>query len=84
MLLRYWFSKSKSKKYDKYPKLRDADFDFENIQKRFVANVYLLNLNDFIHFNEPEELKLVMNEIYTYLKGNNYDNVFILDILKRY
>jgi hypothetical protein len=63
---------NKTKKYDKYPKLKDTDFDFENIQKRFVANVYLLN-NDFIHFNEPEELKLVMNEIYTYLKNNNYD-----------
>ncbi len=63
---------NKTNKYDKYPKLKECDFDFENIQKRFVANVYLLN-NDFIHFNEPEELKLVMNEIYTYLKNKNYE-----------
>lgn len=62
----------KTNRYDNYPKLKDADFDFENIYKRFTANVYLLP-NDFIHFNEPEELKLVMNEIYTYLKNKNYE-----------
>jgi len=62
----------KKVRYDKYPKLRDSDFDFENIYKRFTANVFLLP-NDFIKFNEPEELKLVMNEIYTYLKNRNYE-----------
>ena len=63
---------TKNKRYDKYPKLKDSDFDFDTIYKRFTANVHLLP-NDFIHFNEPEELKLVMNEIYTYLKNKNYE-----------
>ena len=39
----------KKVRYDKYPKLKDSDFDFENIYKRFTANVFLLP-NDFIKF----------------------------------
>ena len=59
---------NKTKRYDKYPKLKDADFNFDAISKRFTATIYILPGN-FIHFNEPEELKLVMNEIYTHLKN---------------
>ena len=59
---------SKTKRYDAYPKLKDVDFNFDTISKRFTATVYILP-GDFIHFNEPEELKLVMNEIYTHLKN---------------
>jgi len=59
---------SKTKRYDKYPKLKDADFNFDTISKRFTTTVYILP-GEFIHYNEPEELKLVMNEIYTHLKN---------------
>ena len=64
---------SKTKRYDKYPKLKDEDFVFDNIFKRFKAIANIIP-DDLIHLNEPEELKLVSNEIFTYFKNNNYDN----------
>ena len=59
---------SKNKRYDKYPKFKDVDFNFEIIQKRLTVNTHLLP-NDLIHFDEPEELKVIMNEIYYHLKN---------------
>ena len=64
---------SKTKRYDKYPKLKDNDFVFDNIFKRFKALANIIP-GDLIHLNEPEELKLVSNEIFTYFKNKNYEN----------
>ena len=57
----------KTKRYDKYPKLKDIDFDFSKIQTKLIATSNLLNC-DFIRFNEPAELKLIFNELYFHLK----------------
>tara|TARA_B110001469_G_C9612507_1_gene304748 strand:+ start:365 stop:1459 length:1095 start_codon:yes stop_codon:yes gene_type:complete len=59
---------SKTKRYNKYPKIKLEDFNFNNISLRLSANVNLLPDN-FIHFNEPEELKIIINEIYYHLKN---------------
>jgi len=59
---------SKTKRYDKYPKFKDVDFNFDTIQNRLKADINLLS-NDLIHFDEPEELKVIMNEIYFHLKN---------------
>ena len=59
---------SKTKRYDKYPKFKDIDFNFDTIQIRLKADSNLLP-NDLIHFDEPEELKVIMNEIYYHLKN---------------
>jgi hypothetical protein len=65
---------SKTKRYNKYPKIKLEDFNFNNISLRLSANTNLLP-NNFIHFNEPEELKIIINEIYFHLKNklNGYD-----------
>lgn len=64
---------SKTKRYNKYPKIKKEDFNFNNISLRLSANANLLP-NNFIHFNEPEELKIIINEIYYHLKNKNgYD-----------
>ena len=57
----------KTKRYDNYPKITEEDFNFDNIIKRLHSQFNLLPTN-FIKFNEPEELKLIVNEIYYYLK----------------
>lgn len=59
---------SKTKRYDKYPKLTSNDFDYNIFTNRLYAEMHILP-NDFIHFNEPEELKVFMNEIYTHIKN---------------
>lgn len=61
----------KNKRYDEYPKLNDEDFNMENIMKRATSKLNLLPSN-FIHFNEPVELKLIFNELYYSFK--NTDN----------
>jgi hypothetical protein len=60
---------SKTKKYNKYPKLKDNDFDYNIFTNRLYAEMVILP-EDFIHYNEPEELKVFFNEIYTHLKNN--------------
>ena len=63
---------SKTKRYDKYPKLNDEeDFNFTNIQKRFCAQMNILP-GHIIHFNDPDELRIIMNEIFTLLKNNQF------------
>jgi len=59
---------SKTKRYDKHPRFKPTDFDFDIIQKRLTADLNLLP-GDFIRFEEPEELKIIMNEIYFHLKN---------------
>ena len=60
---------SKSKRFDKYPSLKDDDFNVQNIENRCNATMNLLP-NNFIRFNEPDELRIICNELYYNLKNN--------------
>ena len=63
---------SKTKRYDKYPKIDDKeDFNFTNIQKRLCAQMNILP-SHMIHFNDPEELRIIGNEIFTLLKNKQF------------
>lgn len=65
-------SSSKTKRYDKYPKIDDnEDFNFLNIQKRLVAGMNILPAH-IIHFNDPEELRIIINEIFALLKNKQF------------
>ena len=59
---------SKTKKYDKLPKITNDDFDFQKIRSRLCATMILLP-DGIIHFNDPEELKIFINEFYFNLKN---------------
>ena len=62
----------KTKRYDKYPKLNDQDdFNFTNIQKRLCAPMNILP-GYIIHFNDPDELRIIINEIFTMLKNKQF------------
>ena len=63
----------KNKRYDNYPKIKNEDFHFTNVSIRIKSQINLLP-TDFIKFNEPEELKLIINDIYFHIKNNNYNN----------
>ena len=63
---------SKTKRYDKYPKINDQeDFNFTNIQKRLCAQMNILP-GHIIHFNDPDELRIIINEIFTLLKNKQF------------
>jgi len=63
---------SKTKRYDKYPKINEkTDFNFYDIQKRLCAEMNILS-DDIIKFNDPNELKIIINEIYTLLKNKQF------------
>ena len=63
---------SKKKRYDKYPKInKEEDFQFHNIQKRLCAPMNILP-SHIIHFNDPDELRIIMNEIFTMLKNKEF------------
>ena len=61
-------SSSKTKKYDKTPKISNEDFDYQNLRSRLCATMNLLP-EGIIHFNDPEELKIFINEFYFNLKN---------------
>lgn len=66
----------KNKRYDEYPKLKDEDFCMDSVLKRMNSKFNLLP-NNFVHFNEPSELKLILNELYYNIKNtdnNGYEN----------
>jgi hypothetical protein len=63
---------SKTKRYDKYPTINDdEDFNFTNIQKRLFSGMNILP-SHIIHFNDPEELRIIMNEIFVLLKNKQF------------
>ena len=65
-------SSLKTKRYDKYLKINEKeDFDFENIKKRLCAEMNILPPH-IIKFNDPNELKIIINEIYTLLKNKQF------------
>ena len=54
---------TKTKRYDNYPKINETtDFFFENIKLRLKAHANFVP-DDMIKFTDPEELKIIMNEI---------------------
>ena len=62
----------KSKKYDKYPKINiNDDFKSENIQKRLFSQMNILPDN-IIKFNDPDELKIFINEIFSLTKNEQF------------
>ena len=66
---------SKTKRYDKYPKLKEDEFFFTNIKKKLTATMQLLP-SHLIKFTDPDELRVIMNEFFFHLKNVNggYDN----------
>jgi hypothetical protein len=66
----------KTKRYDKYPKINEInDFQFENITKRLHAQVNFCP-DALFKFTDPEELRVVINEIMFHFKNINsgYEN----------
>jgi hypothetical protein len=67
----------KTKRYDKLPKVNiQRDFEFSVIQQKMNATMQLLP-QGIIRFTDPEELRIIMNEIFFNLKNSNggYDKV---------
>jgi len=67
---------TKSKRYDKYPKINEStDFQFENIKRRLHAQANFCP-DALFKFTDPEELRVVINEIMFHFKNINsgYDN----------
>jgi len=67
----------KTKRYDKLPKVDiQRDFEFSVIQQKMNATMQLLP-QGIIRFTDPEELRIIMNEIFFNLKNANggYDKV---------
>ncbi len=66
----------KSKRFDKYPKINEeTEFQFENIKKRLHAQANFCPDTVF-KFTDPEELRVVINEIMFHFKNINsgYEN----------
>ena len=66
----------KTKRYDKYPKINEeTDFLFENIKRRLHAQANFCP-DSLFKFTDPEELRVVMNEIMYHFKNINsgYEN----------
>ncbi len=62
----------KTKRYDKYPKINEKeDFNFTNIKKRLFSQMNILP-NHIIHFNDPDELRIIMNEVFTLCKNKQF------------
>jgi hypothetical protein len=62
---------SKTKRYDKLPKVDPSkDFEFTEIQKKMNATMQLLP-KDTIRFTDPEELRIIMNELFFNLKNTH-------------
>ena len=67
---------SKTKRYDKYPKINETtDFQFENIKRRLHAQANYCP-DTLFKFTDPEELRVVINEIMFHFKNINsgYEN----------
>ena len=67
----------KSKRYDKLPKVDvKTDFQFQRIQDMMNATMQVLPSHT-MKFTDPDELRIIMNEIFFNLKNSNggYDRV---------
>lgn len=61
---------SKTRKFDKYPKVNDNDFQYHNIQNKLNATMQILP-STILKFTDPDELKIILNEFYFHLKNVN-------------
>ena len=61
----------KKKRYDKLFKIKDSDM---NIKSKLQANIHILP-SSILRFDDPEELKIIINEFYFHLKNqiSGYD-----------
>lgn len=68
-------SSFKHKRYDKYPKVKEEEFQFGKIQSKLSATMQILP-SHILKFTDPEELKIIMNEFLFHLKNKNggYEN----------
>ena len=69
-------SSPKTKRYDKYPKIDEStDFQFESIKRRLHAQTNFCP-DSLFKFTDPEELRVVINEIMYHFKNINsgYEN----------
>ena len=58
-----------NQRYDKLPKINETeDFKVDNIKRNITSSMNILP-DIIIHFSDPDELKLIMNELYTNLKN---------------
>lgn len=60
----------KPKRFDKYPKVVDHDFQYSTIQSKLNATMQILP-SHVIKFTDPEELRIIMNEFFFHLKNIN-------------
>lgn len=61
----------KTKKLHKLPKINENnDFNYKNIQNKLKANMNIIP-NYVLRFNDPDELKIIINELYFNLKNKN-------------
>tara|TARA_B110000967_G_C18896907_1_gene571375 strand:+ start:256 stop:1338 length:1083 start_codon:yes stop_codon:yes gene_type:complete len=58
----------RSKRYDKYPKVTDNDFQYSTIQSKLLATMQILP-SYLLRFTDPEELRIIMNEFLFHLKN---------------
>ena len=68
---------SKQNRYDKYPKLKpEIDFDFLQIKNKLIATMQCVP-SHILKFSDPEELRIVINELIYNLKNNlgSYERV---------
>lgn len=65
-------SSSKKIRYDLFKKLNEEeDFKYENIQKQLCSQMNILP-DHLIHFTDPSELRVFLNEIYTMCKNKQF------------
>lgn len=67
---------SKTKRFDKYPKINDAtDFNFQTIKQRLHAQANFCP-DSLFKYTDPEELRVVVNEIMYHFKNidSGYEN----------
>ena len=59
----------RTKRYDKYTKIdTNEDFKYDNMKKRICGEMNILP-DHIMRFNDPEEIKIIINEILTMCKN---------------
>ena len=62
----------RTKRYDKYTKIdTNEDFKYDNMKKRICGEMNILP-DHIMRFNDPEEIKIIINEIFTMCKNKQF------------